>query len=62
VRQVDVDLDGMCNRVIPIKNGARIATTWCDGIDNCEFVYNPLQVCAAFPSMLSGGCPLSHPR
>jgi hypothetical protein len=43
---VDIDLDGWCNTIIPLRNGMRIATTWCDGVDNCQFVYNPLQVCA----------------
>ena len=41
--QVDIDLDGVCNRQQPIKGGKTLVTSMCAGEDNCPFVYNPLQ-------------------
>ena len=41
--QVDVDLDGVCNPLLPALNGVKVKTSLCSGVDNCPFVYNPLQ-------------------
>jgi hypothetical protein len=41
--QVDVDLDSICNPSLPALNGVTLRTSLCRDVDNCPFVYNPLQ-------------------
>jgi hypothetical protein len=41
--ELDLDLDGVCNPVLPTLGGQPVPGPRCTGKDNCPFVKNPLQ-------------------
>jgi hypothetical protein len=55
-RQLDVDLDGVCNVRLPTLDGEASASQWCSGLDNCPFVNNPLQTVTVPGAKVGDAC------